>query len=260
VVIQSLPGGGKTHMVRQYVFQHRNEYPGGVYWIRAKSQQDMEEGFWQIAKTEALKELVGEVKRKDLQDPGKMVDVVRTWFNSFEDWLLVLDGIYFDTPGVQSFIPDHPNTGLIYTSTDSTVSGDYHFDSPKIMRLPLLSAQESQELLLEEMEKKKPWTQDDLSRALEAVDLMGRLPLMIHAAAQQLKATKEPLSKYLRAFKSRPRVGNLPAYQAVREQLDKRGDTAALNLMYLLSFFGQHMPVEMLGLGEALPFCRNNYI
>ena len=30
VLIQCLPGGGKTHLARQYVFQHRDEYPGAV--------------------------------------------------------------------------------------------------------------------------------------------------------------------------------------------------------------------------------------
>ena len=252
VLIQSLPGGGKTHLARQYVFRHRNDYPGGIYWIRAKSLQEMTNDFWQIAKNEALRELVFEkgVKKKDLQDPSNMVDLVRTWFKSFDEWLIVFDGIYFDHPGVQSFIPDHPNTALIFTSTESAVTGSHVFNSPRIIRLPLLSTQEAQELLLQEMEKKKPWTQDDLSRALEAVELMGRLPLMIHAAAQHLKATREPLSKYLRSFKTRPKVGGLLAYQGVREQLQHRGETAALNLMYMLSFFGQRIPVELLGLGK----------
>ncbi len=75
-------------------------------------------------------------------------------------------------------------------------------------------------------------------------------------AALQLKATREPLAKYLRSYKSRPKVGNLPAYRAVCEQLEHRGAVAALNLMSLLAFFGTHIPVEMIGLGK---FCRSPF-
>lgn len=46
VLIQCLPGGGKTHLARQYVFQHREDYPGGVYWVRAKSRFELEYWFW----------------------------------------------------------------------------------------------------------------------------------------------------------------------------------------------------------------------
>ena len=128
-----------------------------------------------------------------------LVDLVRTWFNSFGGWLLVFDGIRFDMAGVHRFIPDSRNSALIYTSTERTVTGDYEFDNPRIVELGLLSSQEAQDLLLLEMDKKQPWTHDDRARALELAQLMGRLPLVIHVAAQHLKATREPLSKYLRA-------------------------------------------------------------
>jgi len=45
VLVQSLPGGGKTHLAREYVFRHRFDYPGGVFWVRAKSIVEMEQFF-----------------------------------------------------------------------------------------------------------------------------------------------------------------------------------------------------------------------
>lgn len=252
VLIQCLPGGGKTHLARQYVFHYRNHYPGGIYWVRAKSQQEMEYWYWRIAKNEALKGLIAQEEARELRNPKKIVAIVRKWLNSLDNWLLVLDGIRFDTPGLHEFIPDAKDTSLIFTSTERAVTGDYQFDNPQVMELGLLSAQEAQELLLMEMDKRKPWTQDDRARALELVHLMGRLPLMIHVAAQQLKATREPLSKYLRSYKNRPKAGSLPAYKAVRDELQHRGATAALNLMSVLVFFDQHVPVEMLTLGTFL--------
>jgi hypothetical protein len=161
-----------------------------------------------------------------------------------------LDGVHFDTPGLRDFIPDARDTSLIFTSTERAVAGDYHFDNPQLMELPLLSPEDAQELLLQEMDKKPPWTQDDRARALELVQLMGRLPLMIHVAARHLKATRDPLSRYLRQYRSRPQAGSLSAYKAVRDQLQKRGATAALNLMAILVFFDQQIPVGMIALGK----------
>ncbi|KAK3689796.1 hypothetical protein B0T22DRAFT_179069 [Podospora appendiculata] len=248
VLIQCLPGGGKTHLARQYVFQHRDDYPGGVYWVRAKSRHEMESWFWRIAKNEALKGLVDRKDVKELRDPKKIVQIVRKWLNSQSDWLVVFDGVQFDTPGLLEFIPDARNTSMIYTSTERAVTGDPRFDNPQVMELGLLTAQQAQDLLLLEMDRKQP-TAEDQARALELVQLMGRLPLMIHVAAQHLKATREPLAKYLKSYKSRPKAGGLPAYKAVRDQLENRGANAALNLISILVFFDQHIPVEMLILG-----------
>jgi hypothetical protein len=160
----------------------------------------------------------------------------------------VFDGVQFDTPGLHEFIPDARNTSLIYTSTERAVTGDPRFDNPQVMELGLLTAQQAQEMLLVEMERRTP-SDEDRAMALELVGLMGRLPLMIHVAAQHLKATREPLARYLKSYRSRPKAGDLPAYKAVREQLENRGENAALNLMSLLVFFDHHVPVEMLALG-----------
>ncbi|KAK3985643.1 hypothetical protein QBC44DRAFT_274798 [Cladorrhinum sp. PSN332] len=253
VLIQCLPGGGKTHLARQYVFQHMDDYPGGVYWVRAKSKPEMEYWFWRIAKNEALRGLFPEQQNNSEDDkphnPQKLVQTVRRWLNTQSDWLIVFDGVQFDTPGLADFIPDARNTSMIYTSTERAVTGDPRFDNPRVMELGLLTANQATDLLLLEMDRKLPWSPDDRAKALALVQLMGRLPLMIHVAAQHLKATREPLSRYLASYRSRPKAGSLLAYKAVRDQLENRGETAALNLISLLVFFDQHIPVELLSLG-----------
>ncbi|KAK0725309.1 hypothetical protein B0H67DRAFT_126762 [Lasiosphaeris hirsuta] len=249
VLIQCLPGGGKTHLARQYVFKHKDDYPGGVYWVRAKSRHEMEYWFWRIAKNEALKGLVEQRDVDELRDPKKIVEIVRKWLNTQSGWLMVFDGVQFDTPGLHEFIPDARNTSLIFTSTERAAGGEPQFDNPQVMELGLLTPQQAEDLLLMEMDKKQPWSADDRAKARELVQLMGRLPLMIHVAARHLRATREPLSKYLKSYRSRPKAGGLPAYRAVREQLEHRGANAALNLISLLVFFDQHIPVEMVSLG-----------
>ncbi|KAI0381475.1 hypothetical protein F5Y04DRAFT_255575 [Hypomontagnella monticulosa] len=248
VLIQSMPGGGKTHLARQYVFRHRYDYSGGIFWIRAKSIEELDYGYWDIAKTVGVSEK-SILNQRGSTDTVKMVKAVQLWLSSHDNWLLILDGIHFDLPDLQHYIPFARHTSIIYTSTERTTGEDYQFDNPQVIALDSLTKQEAQELLFEEMGKRQPYTQDDLRRAEELVELMDRLPLMIHVAALQLKATREPLAGYLRSFRNRPKVGNLPAYRAVREQLEHRGASAALNLMSLLSFFGTHIPVEMIILG-----------
>ncbi|SPO01370.1 uncharacterized protein DNG_04046 [Cephalotrichum gorgonifer] len=249
VLLQSIPGGGKSHLARQYVYLHGHDYRGGIYWIPSRSEQEMEEAFWKIAKSKTIREFEAVPWKRDLLDPRKLVKTVRKWFETFDDWLIVFDGILFDTPRATSFIPNAKNTSILYTSTNRAAHGDHKFDNPILLELGRLSQQDAQELLLEEMGKKEPFTPNDLTQAGQAVDLMDRLPLMIHVAGQHLKATREPLVKYIHSFKDRRKAGGLHAYKNVREELERRGAMEALNLMYILSFFAHTIPVEMFVLG-----------
>lgn len=250
VLIRCQTGGGKTHMARQYVFSHRDDYPGGIFWLRATSTQELDGEFWRVARTAAIRELVDDMDDHELRDHSKIVDIVRRWFNGLEGWLMVLDGIMFDTPGVERFVPDAVNSSLILTSTDPAATGDHHFNNPQILHLPLLSVDKAQELLLLETEKRRPWSQEDQRQATELVQVLGRLPLMIHVTAQHLKASQEPLATFLKRYKNKPKVGKVPAYDYVLEQLHARGATAAINVMSILVFFNQDIPVEMMAMGE----------
>ena len=254
VLLQSLPGGGKTHLARQYVYNHKDDFPGGIFWLRAKSETELAAGFWDIARKAALKHLVGTEEAASLDDPEQFIQMVRKWLNDRHDWLIVLDGIHFTHSTLRKFIPDSTDTSIIYTSTEKSVIGDHHFMNPQLIRLPLLSAREAQRLLLLELGKAEPFAKDDLRYSMELVQSMGFLPVVIHAVAQRLKTTDEPLSKFARTYSSEPRLRGLGTYIAVVEQLKGRGATEALNLINILCFFSQHIPVEMISLGlKALP-------
>ncbi|RDW84939.1 hypothetical protein BP6252_02529 [Coleophoma cylindrospora] len=241
-----MPGGGKTHLARQYVYEHKNDFPGGIFWIRAKAMPELAAGYWDIARKAALR---GSTEDLSKNDPEQFIRLVRKWLNQRQNWLLVLDGVHFDNPEViQKYIPDSPNTSLIYTSTQKAVSNDYQFMNPQVIKLPLLSAREAQTLLLLELDKKDP-TKDDLLHSMELVQAMGFLPVVIHSVAQRLKATDEPLAKFARHYATEPRLRGLGAYIAVVEQLQMLGATEALNLLRILCFFSQHIPVEMIVLG-----------
>ncbi|KAG4435057.1 hypothetical protein IFR05_009447 [Cadophora sp. M221] len=253
VLLQSLPGGGKTHLARQYVYNHKDDFPGGIFWLRAKSETELAAGFWDIARKAALK-LVGTEEAGSLDDPEQFIKMVRKWLNNRHDWLIVLDGIHFTHSALRKFIPDSTNTSIIYTSTEKSVIGDHHFMNPQLIKLPLLSAREAQRLLLLELGRTEPFAKDDLRYSMELVQSMGFLPVVIHAVAQRLKTTDEPLSKFARTYSSEPRLRGLGTYIAVVEQLKGRGAKEALNLINILCFYSQHIPVEMISLGlRALP-------
>lgn len=218
VLIQSMPGGGKTHLARQYVYMHKDEFPGGVFWLRAKSQSEIAAGFWDIARKATFKDKAASspVDPGSMKDPQNFIKLVKKWLNHREGWLMVFDGIHFDDPeGLKRFIPDHPNTSLIYTSTEKSASGDHHFMNPQLLRLPALSAREAQVLLLKELDKREPFTKDDLQNSMELVQSISFLPVVIHAVAQRLRLTDEHLGRFAKSYASEPRLRGLATYIAV---------------------------------------------
>jgi hypothetical protein len=138
VLLQCLPGGGKTHLAREYIYQYRDEYPGGIFFVRAKSLAELAAGFWDIARKVNLS--LGESN-----NPQHFVSAVRKWLNRRHEWL---DGIHFSyTQDLRNFIPDSKDTSLLYTSTERAVVDHHYFMNPQIIRTPLLSAREAQILL-----------------------------------------------------------------------------------------------------------------
>ena len=252
VLIQSMPGGGKTHLAREYVYQYRSKYPGGIFWLRAKSMIELAAGYWEIARKAALLEF--DTQPDDIsideKESERYIRVVRKWLNKRRDWLMILDGIHFnDASELQKFIPDSIETGLIYTSTEKSVSGNHLFMNPQIIKLPLLSAREAQRLLLLELDRREPFAQEDLKNAMQLVLAMEFLPVVIHSVAQRLKSTEEPLNKFARHYASDPGLRGLFSYKEVVRQLTLLGATETLNLIYIICFFSQHIPVELISLG-----------
>jgi hypothetical protein len=249
VLLQCLPGGGKSCLARQYLYNHLDDFPGGIFWVRAKSQEQLAAGFWDIACRVALKPANNDYNSTARRDPEQFITIVKEWFSANHEWLLVFDGIQFEhTEALRRFIPDSKNSSMIYTSTERSVGGDHHFMNPQVIRVPLLSAREAQDLFLLELDKKNP-TQDDLKNSMELVQRMGFLPLVIHAVAKRLKATDEPLAKFARTYATGPKLRDLDTYKSIVEQLKVAGAVEALNLIYVLCFFSQYIPVEMVSLG-----------
>lgn len=244
VLVRGRTGGGKTHMVRSYVFEHKGDYSGGVFWLHAHSFTELEielSRLWQLIS-------------KNQTHEGSLEDVmlkVRSWFNNRQHWLLVLDGIMTDE-GIERFIPDAPNTFLIYTSTSPAFTGNHLYDNPRLLDIPPLGIEDARQLLLEEMEHEIPWTPEVLKQAGAVVRRIESLPLLVHVLGQQLKETREPLSGFIKRYKDKPSINRkIDPFDFVLSSLEERGASAALNVLYLLAFFDKLLPVEMLALGKS---------
>lgn len=248
VLIQSLPGGGKTHLARQYVYEHRDIFPGGIFWLQAKSYNELRDGFHNIAR-EVFRGEKWVDHDLDAQTPKYTVLRVKDWFNKRRGWLIVLDGIHFGLE-IRDFIPNSPQTSLIYTSNETVGNRDPYFIEPQIIKLPSLSEREAQQLLLLELGKKKPFKRVDMTHSTQLVQEMGFLPLAIHSVAQRLKLTDEPLARFAKSYSNEPMLRGLGTYTVLVERLKSLHAFDELNLMYIICFFSQYIPVEMISWGN----------
>jgi hypothetical protein len=251
VVLQCLPGGGKSHLAREFVYRYMNDFPGGIFWIRAKSKQELLLGFWDIAQRASIDTNVD--KYVPFTDPNRFVTAVHEWLCSSHGWLLVLDGFRFDSVDeMRQFLPNSSDSSLIYTSTAvPSSSRQLHFLDPQVIKVPLLSASEAQQLLLLEIEKHTP-TSQDLESSMKLVQHLGYLPLAIHTVARRLVATQEPLARFAKSYAKESRLRGLGAFSAVVDQLVADGAVEALNLIKILCFFDQHVPIELLAVGKSI--------
>lgn len=250
VLLWALPGGGKSHLARQYLYTNIDKFPGGIFWVRAKSKAEIAQDFWVIAQKVALKDVTDPARHPYEEDTEAFIKTVKTWFEEREGWLLIFDGISIDKDaektGFQAFIPDSKNSAVILTSVDRSLAGSHRLLNPVPLKVLPLSEEDARKLLFAELNIKTP-SEAELDKATELVRKVERLPLAIHAIGHRLRATGEPLAKYhVRPF-SDPKLRE--PFKEIMEDLDHFRHFEAQRLIYILSFFGQHIPVEMIQLG-----------
>ncbi|KAI9678425.1 MAG: hypothetical protein M1829_002023 [Trizodia sp. TS-e1964] len=258
VLLWCLAGGGKSHLARQYLYTQIKRFPGGVFWIRAQSQEELNKGFWQIARVLLQKE----EEECELLLPGVVapfVENVKLWFEKHDNWLLVFDGLSVDHEddlnAVQTFIPDSKNSSIIITSLDRSLAKRQRLLYPTLLKVNPLSTEEAQAMLFKGLEMPNPNKQDRKSAAA-LVKQMDHLPLAIDAVAHTVRQSGEQLQKYLKTYSSNTRFGRLGPFVAIMNDLERLKHDEARNLINILCFFAQHIPVEMirLGLKALLPF------
>lgn len=253
VLISGGPGAGKSHLARQYVWTQRDCYPGGVFWVDAKSKESTCKCFWDIAQAATLTDEL-EFESPDFKAPQKYVEVVRNWFQAREQWLLVFDGLSFkhedDLNNFKQFLPFNRQCSIIYTSVDRTLRKKQRLYKPYCLQVPPLSVEDACKLLFKDLGIKRP-TKEQVRKATELVIHYECLPLAIHAISHRLSATSKPIERYhINSHLTDEKLAE--PFLSIMHDLYHMGHFEALNLINLLSFLGHHVPVGLINLGKTV--------
>ncbi|KAI9369350.1 hypothetical protein BJX61DRAFT_536483 [Aspergillus egyptiacus] len=252
VLICGVPGSGKSHLARQYVWTHRGDYPGGIFWVDAKSRQSTYKCFWDIAQAATLTDRQ-EFQSPDTKSPSKYVDSVRHWLQSRQEWLLVFDGVSFghdeDINHFRQFLPFKEKCSIIYTSVDKTLRKKQRLYEPYCLLVSPLQIEDACKFLFKDLGIKRP-TKEQVRKATEVVTHYEGLPLAIHAISHRLSAMDKPIEKYhINSHLTDEKLAE--PFLGIMHDLFRKEHFAALNLINLLSFLGHQVPVGLITLGKS---------
>lgn len=253
VLVHGLPGSGKTHLVRQYMWAQRDCFPGGIFWVDAKSRDSIYKGYLEIAQTVSL---IPDDQQFDGFDPmmsQRLAEDVRNWFQSQEEWLIIFDGINFDYDDdinvFNQILPFRKRSSIIYTSINKTLARKQRLYEPYCLSVRPLRLSDARKLLFKDLGIKDP-NRRQIGRANQLVNYYERLPLAVHAISHNLTATGKPIEMY----SIKPHITDTKLaqpYLGIVRDLQRMEHFTAINLLNVLAFLGHQVPVGMIHLGKA---------
>jgi tetratricopeptide (TPR) repeat protein len=191
--ISGLGGIGKTQTAVEYAYRNQHNYQA-ILWVKAETEASINADFTTIAGLLNLPE-------KQEQDQRKIVDAVKSWFQSHTGWLLILDNAD-DIAMVQAFIPSG-SKGHILLTTRAHAIGHVAWR----IEVEKMQLDEGAIFLLHRAKLLDPdapletasQTEQDIAR--EIVKLMDGLPLALDQAGAYLEETECGLRGYLRLYR-----------------------------------------------------------
>ncbi|KAG8529142.1 uncharacterized protein KY384_005777 [Bacidia gigantensis] len=255
VLLHGQPGGGKTHLARQYVNKNKKRYAGGIFWVMSKSVQELHHSFWEIKQKVIARDCPEYFDNADSKD---WVHSVKAWFESRQDWLLVFDGVLVekdeDATELNNYVPDSRNSSIIFISRAKNLQSFQRLLRPFPIKVGSLKEDDAQKLLIKMVNPRKV-TDADRKRARELIQRVGGLPLAIGAISRRIADTGEPLAKFKLSYTAISGLDN--TYNQILDDLLRLGHNEAWNLINILCWFGQNIPVEMVHLGLRILRARN---
>ena len=205
IALTGMGGIGKTRLAIEYFYQYQESFKK-VLWTNANSELSLQDGFCEIAKVIKLP-VAGD------KDVNTIVDSVKHWLFSNQDWLLILDNLD-DLNLIHKYIPLNPK-GKVLVTTLKNATGSVAYNLP-IYKIELDAA-----ILL--LMKRAKLTQQssvdksipDYESAKQIVLELDCLPLALDQAGAYIEETNCGLEGYYQL------------YQQIGKRLRaKRGDIA----------------------------------
>ncbi|KAI5806088.1 hypothetical protein EDC01DRAFT_638617 [Geopyxis carbonaria] len=267
ILIGSATGTGKTHLAREYFFKHRHNFQVGVFWIECKSMKRspglktgtfstdvLDLQFTAIAEELSLPEMIVEfVEEDEYIDKNEVTRrQVLSWFESHDEWLLVLDGVDVTSndqiDDISKYVPTNTRGCVIITTVNESLAGAARLGSPELLRLERIPFQDATAMLFHYGHIENP-TERDRAAAVELLQELALLPLMIHSAGSYIKSKKIPVAEYLKKYKKRPFVDqgilDVEPFHVIFGQIEEKYHEAN-NLLRILCFYEQEIPTDML--------------
>ncbi|KAL9580566.1 MAG: hypothetical protein Q9212_004419 [Teloschistes hypoglaucus] len=249
-LVHGQPGAGKSHLTREYVYKNRKKFSGGIFWIVSHLKEERYQAFEAIFQKAVARELPG-INTKPNEGGRSFVEAVKEWFESRQEWLIVMDGVTVETDAdvtdLARFVPDSRNSSLIYVSRQRNLESKQRLLRPHAIRVPVLKVDDARRLLFKELRTKRP-SEEEVKSGIKLVKQVDCLPLAIVAISHRIADTHEPLTRYsMKSYSANPKLEG--TYNQILDDLQRLGQMEAWNLINILAFFGHHVPVEMLHLG-----------
>lgn len=248
VLVWGEVGSGKTHLTRQYFYKHRHEYPEGSFWVDCKTSETMTKCLWDIGVSIGALEQERD-RRTVAPGPDNFADAVRQSLESLQGWLLVFDGVLFESEesldAFRKYVPDRNGNCIIFTSVDRTLSHRHRLLNPAPLKIGKLAVSDAVDLLYKNLGIRQP-TKIQAQKALDLVKDHDHLPLGIHAAAHALIEHGKALERYTHISTD---LRLITPFLDIVSALRNQGRDEAVNLVNLLSFFNHQVPVALVRFG-----------
>ena len=190
--LAGLGGIGKTQTALAYAYEHRQDY-NGVFWIRAESVEELNEG---------LAELAEELNLVKTATSSKYEAIRKTheWFRNSSNWLLVLDNAD-DLSTLSPYFPSHHSGALLITTRcKNTVQWAASIEIVKMERESGAILLLQRAGILARNQSLQDASPESVRIAIAISEELDGLPLALDQAGAYVSETEIDLEEYLSRY------------------------------------------------------------
>lgn len=178
MVLQGIPGVGKTRTAAEYALRFRRDY-SSVFWIRACSEEDLLAGLASVVNLLELR-----LRRSPFDD-------VRAWLEEYDSWLLVFDDAA-STELIKNVLPGEAQGAVLITTRNPGLK-----TIGTLLHLRPLASEDA----LAVLERISGRTGNEAAK--EICEILGNLPLALELAGSFVEATHARFADYRDLLKKR---------------------------------------------------------